>query len=70
MENLQGVVEKDGGEDFGVKNYEKKKTPTTLTCRPWEVGLKDEGNQTIKIDFFVCTQMFPWFLCLCRLLHV
>lgn len=25
MENLQGVVEKDGGEDFGFKNYEKKK---------------------------------------------
>jgi hypothetical protein len=26
MENLQGVMEKDGGEDFGFKNYEKKKT--------------------------------------------
>jgi len=25
MENLQGVMEKDGGEDFGFKNYEKKK---------------------------------------------
>jgi hypothetical protein len=48
----------------------KKKRTTTLTCPPWEVGLKDEGNQTIKRDFFVCTQMFPSFLCLCRLLHV